>query len=133
MSRDNVEAARRLYDARNRGDIESVVAELHPQVEWRPHLSSLGGQPVQGHAEVRRYLRSLAEDWAEFRHEPEQLFDAGDRVVAFLRTHAVGRRSGVALDIPIAHLLTFEGGRCRRSVSYVDRSRALECAGSAAL
>jgi len=129
MSQANVEAARRLYEARNRGDTEAVVAECHPQVEWHSYLSSLGGRPIRGHAGVRRYLRSLAEVWAEFRHELEELVDAGDSVVSLLHIHAVGRASGVAVDMPIAHVLTFEGGRCIESVSYVDRSDALEAAG----
>ena len=129
MSLQNVQAARRLYDARNRGDVEAVIAECHPRVEWHPHLSSLGGQPVQGHAGIRRYLASLAEEWEQFRQEPEDFFDAGDAVVAFLHTHALGRGSGVKVDVPVAHLLTFEAGRCIKSVSYLERSAALEAAG----
>src|SRR5215207_7489148 len=130
MSQENVEAARRLYDARNRGDVEAVIAECHPRVEWHPHLSSLAGQAVQGHAGVRRYLASLAEDWEEFRHEPERFFDAGDAVVALLRTCARGRGSGVEVDLRVAHVITFaKTGRCIRSVSYLDRSEALEAVG----
>ena len=41
MSQENVEAARRLYDARNRGDMEAVIAECHPEVEWRRRLPGL--------------------------------------------------------------------------------------------
>src|SRR5215208_3809911 len=126
MTPENVEAARRLYDARNRGNVESVVAECHPEVEWHPHLSSLAGHPVRGHAGVRSYLGSLPEEWVEFRHEPEGFVDAGDSVVALLHTRAVGRASGVAVDLPVAHLLIFDGGRCIESVSYVDRSKALQ-------
>jgi ketosteroid isomerase-like protein len=129
VSQNNVETARRLYEARNRGDVEAVIATCHPEVEWHPHLSSLGGQPVKGHAGVRRYLTSLADEWERFRHEPEEFFDAGDRVVAFLHTYAVGRGSGVEVDVPVAHLLTFEDGRCIKSVSYLDRETALEAAG----
>jgi len=129
MSQKNVESARRLYDARNRGDVEAVIAEYHPRVELFPHLSSLGGVPVRGHAGVREYLASLAEEWEEFRHEPEDFFDAGDTVVAFLHTHAVGRGSGVKVDVPVAHVLTFESGRCIKNVSYLDRSEALVAAG----
>jgi uncharacterized protein len=129
MSQENVEAARRLYDARNRRDVEAVIAECHPQVEWHPHLSSLAGQPVHGHAGVRRYLTSLGEEWEEFRQEPEDFFDAGEAVVAFLRTYARGRGSGVEIDMPVAHVITFEGGSCIKSVSYLERSEALEAAG----
>jgi len=129
MSQENVESARRLYDARNRGDADAVIAECHPDVQLFPHLSSLGGVPIEGHDGVRGYLSSLAEDWKEFRHDPERFFDAGDKVVAFLHAHARGRGSGVKVDMAVAHLLTFEGGRCIRSVTYLDRAEALEAAG----
>lgn len=129
MSQENVEAARRLYDARNRGDFEAVIGECHQEVEWHPHLSSLGGQPIRGHDGVRRYLSSLAGEWAEFRQEPEEFLDAGENVVALLRTRAVGRGSGARVDMPVAHVLTFQDGRCIKSVTYVDRDGALAAAG----
>jgi ketosteroid isomerase-like protein len=129
VSRENLEAARRLYEARNRGDVEGVIAECHPQVEVFPHLSSLGGVPVRGHDGLRTYLRSLAEEWEEFRHDPEHFFDAGDKVVAFLHTHARGRGSGIEVDVAVAHVLTFEGGLCVRNVTYLDRAQAMEAAG----
>jgi ketosteroid isomerase-like protein len=50
MSKENVATARPIYEARNRGDIGSVLAECDPDVTWHPHLR---------------------EDWQSFRHEPE--------------------------------------------------------------
>ena len=129
MSEENVAAARRIYEARSRGGVDAVIAECDPEVEWHPHLSSLGGQPVRGHAGVREYLASLGDEWEEFRQEPEEFFDAGDQVVAFLQAHARGRGSGVQLEVPVAHVLTFEHGKCVRSVTYMDRAKALESAG----
>ena len=82
-----MEAARRLYDARNRGDVEGVIAECHQQVEWHPHLSSLGGQPIRGHDGVRRYLNSLAGEWTEFRHEPEEFAGDSPELAAARRRH----------------------------------------------
>ena len=129
MSQENVESARRLYDVRNRGDVEAVIAECHREVEWHPHLSSLGGQPIRGHDGVRRYLDSLADEWTEFRQEPEEFLEAGETVVALLRTRAVGRGSGARVDMPVAHVLTFEDGQCIKSVTHVDRAGALAAAG----
>jgi ketosteroid isomerase-like protein len=63
MSQQNVAAAKRIYDSRNRGDVDAVLAECDPEVEWRPHLASLSGQPIRGHDGVREYLESLREDW----------------------------------------------------------------------
>jgi ketosteroid isomerase-like protein len=129
MSKQNVAAARRIYEARNRGDVDAVLAECHPEVTWRPHLASLGGQPIRGHDEVRAYMASLREDWVGFRHEPIEFFDAGDKVVAFLDTYARGPESGIDVKVPVAHVLEFERGKCRGYVSYHDRDEALRVAG----
>jgi ketosteroid isomerase-like protein len=129
MSQENVAAAKRIYESRNRGDVDAVLAECDPDVESHSHLAKLSGQPIRGHDGVREYLASLQEDWESFRHEPEQFFDAGDKVVIFLHTYAWGRASGADVDVPVAHVLTFERGRCLRFVSYHDRATALKIAG----
>jgi ketosteroid isomerase-like protein len=129
MSRANVEAAERIYEARRRGDVDALLEELHPDLEWRPHLSSLGGRPVRGHAGVREYLASLAEEWEDFRQDLEQVFDAGDQVVAFLNTYGRGRGSGIELQPQVAHVLRFSDGKCIKIVTYLDRAEALSAAG----
>jgi ketosteroid isomerase-like protein len=129
MSQQNVATAKRIYDARNRGDVDAVIEECDPDVQWRPHLAILSGQPIRGRDEVREYLTSLQEDWESFRHEPERFMDVGDKVVVFLHAHARGRGSGVDVDVPVAHVLSFEQGRCSEFVSYYDRDEALKSAG----
>ncbi len=129
MSQDNVAAAKRIYEARNRGDVETVLAEFDSAATWEPHLATLGGRPITGHSEIRRYLRSLREDWKHFRHEPEGFFEAGDSVVAFLHTYARGRGSGADVEMAVAHVLRFRDGKCLGYVSYADRDEAMRIAG----
>ena len=130
MSRANVAAAKRIYEARNRGDVDAVLAEFDPEVTWRPHLATLGGNPIRGHDGIREYMASLQVDWVGFRHEPEKFIDAGgDTVVAFLHTYARGRGSGVDVEVPVAHVLRFEDGKCLGYVSYHDREEAMRVAG----
>jgi ketosteroid isomerase-like protein len=124
----NIAAARRIYDARARGDVDAVLAECDQDVVWRPYLSEVRG-PIEGHDGVRTYLSSLGDEWEYLRHEPEEFFDAGERVVAFLITHSRGKRSGVVLEVPVAHVLTFQEGRCVESVTYMDRDKGLRAAG----
>ena len=129
MSPENVAAAKRIYESRNRGDVDAVLAECDPDVEWHPHLATVRRQPIRGHDAVREYMASLREDWESFRHEPERFFDAGDKVVVFLHTYARGRSSGVDVEVPVAHVLTFNRGKCLGYVSYHDRAEALRVAG----
>ena len=129
MSQANVDAAERIYAARLRGDIDALLAELDPDVEWRPHLTALGGRSIRGRAEVRDYLASLEEEWEDFRQEVEQLFDAGDEVVVFLNTYSRGRASGIELQPQVAHVLRFRDEKCVKCVTYLDRAEALEAVG----
>jgi ketosteroid isomerase-like protein len=104
MSQENVAAAKRIYEARNRGNVDAVLAECDPEVTWHPHLATLGGNPIRRHDEVRKYMASPQADWVGFRHEPD-------------------------VEVPVAHVLTFNGGKCMGYVSYHDRAKALRVAG----
>ena len=128
MSADHIAVAKRMYDARNRGDVEAVLAECDPDVEWHPHLATLGGKPILGLAGLREYLASLKQDWESFHHEPEEFFDLGDKIVAFLHTSARGKSSGIDIDVRVGHVLTFRNGKVLRSVTYLDRDEALTAA-----
>jgi ketosteroid isomerase-like protein len=68
-------------------------------------------------------------DWVGFRHEPEEFFDAGDIVVAFLQTYAQGRGSGADVEMAVAHVLRFAHGKCLGYISYGDREEAMRSAG----
>jgi ketosteroid isomerase-like protein len=67
--------------------------------------------------------------WGEFRFEPERFFDAGDRVVTFVRIVAKGGASGVPIELKTAHVGTVRDGRFTSARLYRDRSEALEAAG----
>jgi ketosteroid isomerase-like protein len=45
MSRENVEAVRRVYEAWEADDLDAFLAELHPDIEWHPSIEpALEGQ-----------------------------------------------------------------------------------------
>jgi ketosteroid isomerase-like protein len=128
MSAEDVAAAKRMYEARNRGDVEAVLAECDPEVEWHPYLAALGREPIRGHAGVRDYMASLSDHWEYFRHDPAEFIDLGEKVVAFLDTCARGKSSGIDVEVPVGHVLTFRNGKVLRYVSYLDREEALKVA-----
>src|SRR5215211_7619782 len=144
MSADHIAVAKRMYDARNRGDVEAVLAECDPDVEWHPHLATLGGKPILGLAGLREYLASLKQDWEFFHHEPEEFFDLGDkdrRIPPYLRSGQIKRHRHRRTGRPRPHLQEPEGpplchlSRSRRGVNGGERGpvtavrRHLEAAG----
>jgi ketosteroid isomerase-like protein len=132
MSQQNVESFKRFADANNRRDVDALLAELDPDVEWQSAvLGSMGGDATvhRGHAGVRRMLRDLYEAFSEFRVEFSDIRDLGDRVVATGRWITRGGESGAEVTPPLASVVDFENGKAIRVRSYLDPKEALEAAG----
>jgi uncharacterized protein len=126
----NVAAVLRGYEAFNRGDIEASLDVLHPEIEWHTYIvPGPGGGTYHGHDGVRELWADARRIFGEFKNVPEQVFDAGDRVVAFVRVEGVGRESGVAVTARIAHVYSFRDGMVCCVESFEDREEALRVAG----
>ena len=125
----NAETTLRLYDAWNRRDVEGMLADVDPDIEWRPYLASVAGEPAYGHDEVRAFLTEFSENWETFRVEIEELFDAGDHVVTFVYVRARGRGSGAEVDLRPGHHLFFRDGLLLSITTYLERAEALAAAG----
>jgi ketosteroid isomerase-like protein len=132
MSQENVEAAQRAFDAFNRGDIEAVLQELDPEVEW--HSGVLvpfegEGKIYRGHEGYRDLWRDLHGAFAEFHLQYSEIRDLGDRIVAIGRAHTRGMKSGVETESPICWVVDMKNGKASRVLTYLDPKEALEAAG----
>jgi ketosteroid isomerase-like protein len=59
MSQENVDVGRRMLQAFNDGDVEAIVAECDPAVEWEEQ-SIPGVEPLyRGHEGVRRWAAAV--------------------------------------------------------------------------
>ena len=137
MSQENVEAFKRGLDAYNRRDLDALLEELDPDVEWHPALAVvLGGKQTvfRGHQGVRESIQEEDEALAEFQYEVSEIRDLGTRVLAIGRARIRGKKSGVAVDTPFFVLTESKGtkGRDARAIrlrTYFDLKEALEAAG----
>ena len=132
MSNENVEAFKRGLEAGNRGDVDGLLAELHPEIEWHSALHVLmGGEQTvfRGHAGVRRMLGDLYETFAEVRIEMSEFRDLGDGVLAVGRTRNRGKASGVETETPLALLTKIKDGKTISIRAYHDPEEALQAAG----
>jgi len=129
---DNVETVRRGYEAFNRGDLDAAIEIFDPRIEWHTYIvPGPGGGTYRGQDGVRELWSEAKRIFGDFRNVPERMFDAGDRVVAFVRVEGVGVKSGAAVQARIAHVLTFHGEKVVRVQSFEDRDEALRVAGIA--
>lgn len=126
-----MEIAKRASEIYNRRDVDAFFAEVAtPDIEWWPALvRAVEGGCYRGRAGVEQFLAETAETWEELQNVPEEFRDLGDRVLVLARIVGRGRGSGVPVDMPIANVLDFRGGRIWRSRVYYDRAEGLRAIG----
>jgi hypothetical protein len=137
MSQENVDAFKRGVEAYNRRDIDALMEELDPDVEWHPALAVLlgGRQTVfRGHQGVRESIQEEDEVLAVYRVEFSEIRDLGNRVLATGHIRGRGKGSGVQIDSPFFALTESKGttGKAARATclrTYFDPNEALEAAG----
>ncbi len=129
MSQRNVEIVREIY-ADPRGLIGTATERATPDVEF-DFTDVYPDRPVlKGVEEMRRFRETGPWSGSPIHIEPERFLDIDDeRVLAFVRVRATGRRSGVEVDITPAHEFTIRDGQIVRFKAYGDRAEALEAAG----
>jgi ketosteroid isomerase-like protein len=131
MSQENVEAFKRGSDAANHRDVEGLLAELAPEVEWHPAMAALLGETTvyRGHEGVRAWLRDQAESFGESRIEYSEIRAIGARVVAIGRLFTRGKESGANTESPVGWVVEFKNGKVIHAKAYLDPKEALEAVG----
>jgi ketosteroid isomerase-like protein len=134
MSQENVEIARRIFEAFHRTFTEGtddLYALLDPDVEWIPIMALLEGTTYHGHEGAWQWIEDVKRDWATFEARPEDFRDLGDdRVLALGSWRARGRGGDVLLDFPQAGWLgQYRKGKLVRMQTFTERKKALEAAG----
>jgi ketosteroid isomerase-like protein len=132
MSEENVEAFKRAFDAINRRDVDGLLSEVDPEVEWHGAiLMAMGGRQTvhRGHEGVREWLRDLYETLSDFQAEYPEIRDLGDRAVAIGRVRARGTASEAEIESPHGVVVEFKNGKAIRLRTYLDPKEALEAAG----
>jgi hypothetical protein len=101
-----VEIVKRSYVAFAEGDLDGVLADLHPDIEWQQAQGLPHGGVYHGVDEVRRNIFEPldAEWWEEFAAEPSEFLDAGSHVVVLGRYLGVAKGTLKLLDVPFVHV-----------------------------
>jgi ketosteroid isomerase-like protein len=119
---DNVDIVKRSYDAFARGDMDGVLGDMHPDIEWQQAQGLPHGGVYRGVAEVRRAIFDPLDEewWDEFSATPDEFLDAGPEVVVLGRYRGVAKGTGRELDVPFVHVWTVQGGRATRFRQFLD-------------
>jgi ketosteroid isomerase-like protein len=129
MSEENVELARRIFEALNRNDIDAAIEKLDPEVEWVPPASLPERRTFRGRDWAGMHLIELLEPFDDSRFELEDVIDAGDRTLVAVHVVGRGKTSGFEMDARFYSVLTWRSGRAIRVENIFDHAQALEAAG----
>ncbi len=130
MSQENVELVKRSIQAYNARDLDALRALSHPDVEYHG-LADWPDRPLvfRGHEGIERFVTQTDDDFDEFRQEPQEFIDAGDRVVIVFEITAIGKQSRAPVRFTDAFVTTISDGLIARVQVCGTREKALEVAG----
>ena len=129
MSQADVETLRVGYEAFNRGDWDAATRFAHPEFELQTADRVVNPGTYRGPEAVRRFFEDLFEPFEEVVVEPEEFFERGDQIVAFLLDAIRTSGSSAVLENRIGHLWTMREGKASRLEIFPRREDALEAAG----
>jgi ketosteroid isomerase-like protein len=133
MSR-NVEIVRQLIEA-NRSDYleatrEAFLALWDPSCEYTSVTAAVDPHTYRGRDGIRRYLSDLANRWAEWRSDVEEVIEVGpDTVLATFVFHATGKHSGAPIEARLGMVVVLADGKFLRGHTYQSREEALAAVG----
>jgi ketosteroid isomerase-like protein len=120
----NVQFAKDMYAAFARGDIPTVLAGFHPEVQWRqaegnPYQPD-GAAWVGPQAVLEKLFMRIGAEWEGFTVTVRTLHDAGDHVVMEGRYTGTYKPSNRSVDAQACHVLRFQDGKLLSFQQYVD-------------
>jgi ketosteroid isomerase-like protein len=130
MSQENVEIARRVWRALDRGDLEVLEALAAPDAEIDQSRAAGTDRGVYTVAEFRRLTRQFIDTWESVDWIADEFIEAGDHVVMPF-TNRLRGRDGIEVEARGVIVWTIRDGLIRRTCLYQGRDEALEAAGLA--
>jgi uncharacterized protein len=126
-----IDLVKRSYDAFERGDMDGVLGDMDPEIEWQQAQGLPHGGTYHGVDEVRRNIFDPLEEqwWDEFSALPSEFLDAGGEVVVLGRYVGVAKETGKHLDVPFVHVWTVRGERAVRFRQFLDTAGWVEALG----
>jgi len=128
MSAETLEFAREAVKAFNERDVDWVIANSTPDLEWHPAIAGgVDRGAFRGHAGAHEMFGEMDEVWEEFTLEPDEIRDLGGAFLLLAQVHLKGR-TGVELEHSLDTVIELRDGKMAKGRSYLDRGEALGAA-----
>ena len=130
MSQENVDLLRRGYEhVENTGELLREVARSDFVWDTSTFRGAIRPGTFVGVDETNAWLADWLDSFEDWSIVIEEVFDAGDQVVAIVRQRGTAKHGGPEVEMRVAQVWTFRGGLAARMEMYADRDEALEAAG----
>ncbi len=123
MTNTNLETISNLYDAFGRGDIETVLSLMAPDIVWNEAENNklADRNPYVGpQAVLEGVFARLGEDFDDFQVRPERLIASDGQVAMHGRYSATAKATGQPLNVQVVHWYTLRDGQITGFQQYVD-------------
>ena len=126
----NAEAVRQFYAALNRNDLPAMVAQMDPDIVRVEFEGLPAAGTYRGIAGVEAHIAKGRGTWAEGTCEPEQIFERGDKVVAYVHVRVRLQEPAQWVEGRLADGFVFRAGRMIEFRTFPQRAEADAWAGS---
>jgi ketosteroid isomerase-like protein len=103
-----------------------VTTHFDSDCEYRP-VEEAGA--IRGHNALIRWIERWLEAWEDAWDEIDEIIETGETVVAAIRVHGRGRKSGVEISQRLFDVWELRDGRVLRIREYLCPDQAMEAAG----
>ncbi len=123
----NVNLIKNLYQAFAAGDIPAVLQSFDENIEWTEAEGfPYGGTYRGGEAILDNVFMKLATEWNDFKAEPDEFLDAGERIVALGNYSGSYKATVKSMNVPFAHVWALKDGKIIKFVQYTDTLKVSE-------
>ena len=129
----NGDLVRRVYERFAQGDVDSILANFEPDVEFRlaeGHPYQPSGQPWVGkEAVAQNFFMKAGPEWDGWSVVVSDVLEMGDAVVVECRYNGIYKPTGRPLDVQVCHVWRFRHSMVKSFHQYLDTAALQEVMG----
>ena len=109
------------------GDIPGLLGNFAENIEWTEAEGfPYGGTYTGAKAIVENVFMKLGSEWEGFSAVPDEILDAGDKIVALGNYSGKYNETGKSMRVSFAHVWTLRDGKIVKFVQYTDTLKVAE-------
>jgi ketosteroid isomerase-like protein len=116
---------RRFFDAFNRRDFESLIAEVGDDTVLEEWVGMPGSETFRGRDGVRRAFESWFESWEWLQASPNEIEEAGGAVLVTIDQVGRGSASGAEVSLRSWSIYEFDGSTVTRITFFTDHETVM--------